>query len=96
MALIDNRCNDNEHSEVDIIQFSRGARLDLSWFIVTHGSRSRKKKLLLSYLLIRQGRYKATDLRDKVYALLSMVPESVAGGLVVNYKLSVAQVYAWR
>jgi hypothetical protein len=94
MALIDKRCNDNEHSDVDIVQFSRGARLDLSWFIVTHGELSRRKELLLSYLLIRQGRYRATDLRDKVYALLSMAPESVAGGLVVNYKLSIAQVYA--
>lgn len=93
MALIDNRCDDNEHSEVDIVQFSRGARLDLSWFIVTHGSRSREKELPLSYLLIRQGRYRATDPRDKVYALLSMVPESLADGLVVNYKWTAAQVY---
>jgi Heterokaryon incompatibility protein (HET) len=93
MALIDKRCYDNEHSEVDIVQFSRGARLDLSWFIVTHGSRSREKNLALSYLLIRQGRYRATDLRDKVYALLSMVPESLTDGLVVNYDLKTAQVY---
>jgi hypothetical protein len=94
MALIDRRCNDNEHSEVDIVQFSRGARLDISWFIATHGDRSRRRELLLSYLLIRQGRYQASDLKDKVYALLSMAPESVAGGLVVNYNLTVAQVYA--
>lgn len=93
MALLDNSCNDNEHSEVDIVQFSRGARLDLSWFIVTHGSQSREKKLPLSYLLIRQGRYRATDPKDKVYALTSMVPESMADGLVVDYDLSTAQVY---
>lgn len=57
MALIDHRINDNEHSEVDVMQLSRGARLDLSWFIVTHGDESREKQLPFSYLLIRQGRY---------------------------------------
>jgi hypothetical protein len=43
--------------------------------------------------LIRQGRYQATDPRDKVYALLSMVSESLADGLVVDYNLTTAQVY---
>jgi hypothetical protein len=94
MALIDRTCYDNEHSEVDVVQLSRGARLDLPWFIVTHGSNARGKKLPLSYLLIRQGRYRATEPKDKVYALTSMVPESMAGGLGVDYRLSTAQVYS--
>lgn len=93
MSLIDPRCYDNEHSEIDILQFSKGARLDLSWFIVTHGHQSRNKELKLSYLLIRQGRYKATDPRDKVYALLSMVHHSQADELAVDYGLSTAEVY---
>lgn len=93
MALIDPKCYDNEHSDVDIMQLSKGARLDLSWFIVTHGHQSRNRELALSYLLIRQGRYQATDARDKVYALLSMVHDAQADGLVVDYDLPTAEVY---
>jgi hypothetical protein len=93
MTLIDPSCYDNEHSDVDILQVSKGARLDLSWFIAVHGEHTRNKELPLSYLLIRQSRCKATDPRDKVYALLSMVHESQADGLVVDYGLSTAEVY---
>jgi Heterokaryon incompatibility protein (HET) len=93
MSFIDEALEDNEHSDADLFQESKAARLDLSWFLVIHGVHTRNKELPLSYLLIRQGRYKATDPRDKVYALMSMVHESQADGLVVDYGLPTAEVY---
>lgn len=66
----------------------------LPYFISTIHSRFRDKEPIpLLELLDRTKNFKATDLRDKIFALLSITTLDARQSLIPNYTLSLSEVY---